>query len=117
MTHYLISLYQPDGVIPPQEFLDKVMADLGALETEIRTAGDWVFTGALHQPTTATVVRTEGDVVLTTDGPYVESNEHVGGFWVVDCPDLDAALNWATRISGITTLPTEVRPFQHVIAG
>jgi hypothetical protein len=114
MPHYLINLYQPDGVVPPQEFLDKVMADLGALAEEIRQGGQWVFSGGLHQPPSATVVRTAGEEVLITDGPYVEANEHVGGFWIVDSPDLDAALHWAERISGITTLPTEVRPFAFI---
>jgi hypothetical protein len=111
MTRYLINLYQPDGVIPPPEFLDKVMSDLGAVNDELRAAGQWVFSGALHQPSTATVVRTNGDDVLTTDGPYAEGSEHIGGFWIVDSPDLDAALGWAAKISGVTMLPTEVRPF------
>lgn len=114
MTHYLINLHQPNGVIPDQEFLDKVMAELGAVEEEIRAAGQWVFTGALHQPTASTVVRVKDDDVLTTDGPYAETNEHIGGFWVVDAPDLDAALHWASKISTATTLPTEVRPFHYV---
>jgi hypothetical protein len=115
MTHYVISLYQPDGVVPPQEVLDKVMVELGALAEEIRSAGQWVFSGALHQPPAATVVRVRGEDTLMTDGPYAEGNEHIGGFWIVDSPDLDAALGWASRISGATTLPTEVRPFAFVV--
>jgi hypothetical protein len=114
MAHYLINLVQPVGVVPAQEVLDKVMVELGAINEDIRAAGQWVFTGGLHQPGSSTVVRAKDDDVLVTDGPYAEGSEFVGGLWIVDAPDLDAALEWAGRISRATTLPTEVRPFQHV---
>ena len=112
MTRYLISLIQPVGEIPPPDVLDTVMADLDVVNKEIQAAGEWVFTGGLHQPDASTVVRLDAGEVLTTDGPYAESREFVGGLWIVDSPDLDAALGWAARITGATTLPTEVRPFQ-----
>jgi hypothetical protein len=83
------------------------MRDVDALAEEMKTAGVWVFAGGLHPPSTATVVR--GD--LTTDGPYTEAKEHLGGFTVIDAPDLDAALHWARKTSRATTLPIEVRPF------
>lgn len=114
MTRYMISLIQPVGAIPPQDVLDTVMADLDVVNKEIRATGEWVFTGGLHQPDASTVVRLDGAEVLTTDGPYAESREFVGGLWIVDSPDLDAALGWAARITAVTTLPTEVRPFQFV---
>jgi hypothetical protein len=112
VTRYLLSVYQPDGPVPEPEVLDKIMADLEVLNAEMRAAGAWVFAGALHPPTTATVVRSRDGQVLMTDGPYAEGKEHVGGFTVVDAPDLDAALAWAARLAEITTLPIEVRPFQ-----
>jgi hypothetical protein len=112
VTRYLLSVYQPDGPAPEPEVLDRIMADLAVLNAELRAAGAWVFTAGLHPPGTATVVRSRDGQVLMTDGPYTEGKEHVGGFTVVDAPDLDAALAWAARLAEATTLPIEVRPFQ-----
>ena len=113
MTRYLLSIIQPDGPVPEPEVLDKVMADLEVLNAEMRAAGAWVFAGGLHPPSTATVVRSRDGQVLMTDGPYAEGKEHVGGFTIVDVPDLDAALAWAGRLAEIIApLPIEVRPFQ-----
>jgi hypothetical protein len=112
MTQYLISMYQPDGIVPPKEVLDQVMADLGVINDDIRAAGGWVFTGGLHPTSTATVLSYQNGDVLMTDGPFIEGKEHLGGFWIVEAPDLDAALGWARRIVGVTRLPLEVRPFR-----
>ena len=112
MTRYLLTIYQPDGGPPPREFLEVVGRALHALNQEIKRAQGWVFAGALHPPGTATVVRGGGAEVVTTDGPYVEGKEHVGGFWIVEAPDLDVALGWARKAARATTLPIEVRPFQ-----
>ncbi|WP_410655471.1 YciI family protein [Amycolatopsis sp. lyj-112] len=113
MTQYLISLYQPDGPTPPPEFLEPVMRKIQALNEEMQAAGAWVFAAGLHPPTTATVLRAQesGDIVMT-DGPYVEGKEHLGGFTIIEAPDLDAALEWGRRVAEITYLPIEVRPFQ-----
>jgi hypothetical protein len=112
VTRYLLSVYQPDGPVPEPEVLDQIMADLEVLNAEMRAAGAWVFAGGLHPPSTATVVRSRDGEVLMTDGPYTEGKEHIGGFTVVDAPDLDAALAWAGRLAEATTLPIEVRPFR-----
>jgi len=112
VTRYLLSVYQPDGPVPEPEVLDQVMADLEVLNAEMRAAGAWVFAGGLHPPSTATVVRSRDGEVLMTDGPYTEGKEHIGGFTVLDAPDLNAALGWAARLAEATTLPIEVRPFQ-----
>ena len=112
MKQYLLSVYQPDGPVPPPEVLEPVMAELDALNTELKQAGAWVFAGGLHPPSTATVVRVSDGNALITDGPFAESKEHLGGFTIVRAPDLDAALAWGRRIAEITTLPVEVRPFQ-----
>jgi hypothetical protein len=117
VKHYLLSIYQPDDQTPEPELLDKVMSELEALNEEMRTAGAWVFTGGLHAASTATVVRDRGGEVLITDGPYTEGKEHVGGLWIIKAPDLDAALEWARRAAGATTLPIEVRPFHHESEG
>ncbi|MFD9741298.1 YciI family protein [Umezawaea sp. NPDC059074] len=112
MRQYLLSVYQPDGPIPGPEVLGPIMDDLTALDAEMRSTGTWVFTGGLFPPSTATVVRAKGDEVLTTDGPYVEAKEHVGGFTVIQAPDLDAALEWGRKMALASTLPIEVRPLQ-----
>jgi hypothetical protein len=88
------------------------MQDLDAINQEIKAAGGWVFTGGLHPPDTATMIRYADGEVLTTDGPFVEGKEYLGGFWIVEAPDLDAALAWGRKIVGVTTLPIEVRPFR-----
>jgi hypothetical protein len=112
MRQYLLSIYQPEGEPPPEVDLERIGRDLDALNAEMKAAGAWVFANGLHPPSTATVVRVEDGDVLTTDGPYLESKEHVGGFTIVDAADLDAALAWASRIAAITGLPVEVRPFR-----
>jgi hypothetical protein len=112
MKHYLLSIYQPDGPPPPDVDLTRVMTEVRALEDEMRAAGVWVFSDGLHAPETATVVRYRDGGLLTTDGPYVEGKEHLGGFTIIRAPDLDAALEWGRRTAAATALPVEVRPFQ-----
>jgi hypothetical protein len=112
VKQYLLSVYQPDGPAPPAEELERISADLGALNAEIRRAGAWVFAGGLHPPSTATVVRVSDGEALVTDGPFAEGKEHIGGFTIVRAPDLDAALEWGRRLAEATGLPIEVRPFQ-----
>ena len=112
MKQYLLSVYQPAGPIPPPEVLDKISRDLDALHQELKAAGAWVFAGGLHAPSTATVVRLQDGDVLTSDGPFAEGKEHLGGFTIVKAPDLDSALEWGCKLTRATTLPIEVRPFQ-----
>ncbi len=117
MKQYLLSVYQPEGGPPPPEVLGKVMRDLDALNQQLKAAGAWVFAGGLHPPSTATVVRFQDGDVLTTDGPFAEGKEHLGGFTIVKAPDLDAALEWGRKLARATTLPIEVRPFQDEAEG
>ena len=112
MKQYLLSVYQPEGPMPPPEFLGKVMQRVEALRQEMKDAGAWVFAGGLHPPSTATVVRLQDGEVLTTDGPYVEGKEHVGGLTVITAPDFDTALGWARKLARALTIPVEVREFQ-----
>src|SRR5690242_17745729 len=79
VKQYLLSIYQPDGEPPPREVLEPIMRDVAVLVDEIKAAGAWVFNGGLHPPSTATVLRLRDGEVLTTDGPYAEGKEHVGG--------------------------------------
>ena len=112
MKQYLLSVYQPDGDPPPPDELNAIMQRVHALRAELKAAGAWVFSGGLHAPSTATVVRVKDGDVITTDGPYVEGKEHIGGFTIITAPDLDAALEWARKAARAITLPIEVRPFQ-----
>jgi hypothetical protein len=112
MPQYLLAMYQPTGATLQPERLEPIMRDLGVVNDELRAAGAWVFAGGLHDPGASTVVRAEDDDVLMTDGPFAESKEHLGGFTIVDAPDLDAALRWAGKIARASTLPIEVRPFR-----
>jgi len=114
MTQYLMAIYQPDGGTPPPEVLESVGRDLHVLNQEIKAAGAWVYSGGLHPPSTATVIRVRDRDLVTTDGPYVEGKEHIGGFWIIEAPDLDSVLGWARKAARATTLPIEVRPFQDV---
>jgi hypothetical protein len=122
MSRYLLSIYQPDRDPPPPQLLEPLMRDINALIQDAKAAGVWVFNGGLHPPGTATVVRYKGGDALVTDGPFAEGKEHVGGFLVIEVPDLDAALEWGRKLAQALTLPghedqgglpIEVRPFQH----
>ena len=112
MKQYLLSMYQPEGPIPPPEVLGPVMEKLGVLRRELQDQDAWVFGNGLHAPETATVLRPKDGEVLVTDGPFVEGKEYLGGVTIIKAPDLDAALAWARRYAEITGLTMEVRPFQ-----
>jgi len=111
MTQYLLSVYDTPGAVPPEQ-LEDTYRDVDVLNEELKAAGAWVFAGGLHPPSTATVVRVKDGEVLTTDGPYPEGAEHIGGFWIIDAADLDAALAWARKATVACANPVEVRPFQ-----
>jgi hypothetical protein len=110
MKQYLLGIYQPDGEPGPEVDLDTIMRDLRAVNDEMRAAGAWVFAAGLHAASSATVVRQQDGEMLTTDGPYLEGKEHLGGFTIIEAPDLDAALEWARKVARASTLPIEVRP-------
>ncbi len=111
MSSYLLSVYQPEGPAPAPEVLATIEADLEALNADMQRAGVWVFADGLLPPSSATVLRARDGQVLITDGPFAEAKEHLGGFTIIDVPDLDAALEWGGRLAAATTLPIEVRPF------
>ena len=113
MTQYLLSVVTPaEGAEPPNpDQLTEIMARVEAVQTRVREAGAWVFAGGLAAPSSATVLRPEGDEVLTVDGPFAEGKEYVGGFSVIEVADLDEALRWAREYVAAIGLPIEVRPF------
>ncbi len=111
-AYYLLSVVQPAGGTPPDaEGMARITENLHAFHQELKDAGAWVFAGGLAAPSTATVLRDKNGEVLTTDGPYIESKEYLGGLCIVKAPDLDAALEWGRKALRATTLPIEVRPF------
>ncbi|MET7394525.1 YciI family protein [Dactylosporangium sp. NPDC005572] len=113
MPHYLLSVVEPSfGDPPPPADLEKIMAQVDRFDREMREAGVWVFSGGLHPPATASTLRPKGEDVLVSDGPFIEGKEHLGGFSIIDVPDLDAALEWGRKAVAATTLPVEVRPFR-----
>ena len=112
MKQYLLSVYQPEGDPPPPDELNAIMQRVHALEAELKAAGVWVFSGGLHAPSTATVVRVKDGDVITTDGPYVEGKEHIGGFTIIRAADHDESLACGSKLARATTLPIEVRPIR-----
>jgi hypothetical protein len=120
MTQYLLSMHSVEGEAREpmtEEEMRQFMERVNVLEEEMKSAGAWLFGGALHEPDTATVVRESNGEVLTTDGPFAEAREHLGGFYIVDAADLDAALGWASKVTTAIKHPIEVRPFRHVSEG
>jgi hypothetical protein len=112
MKQYLLSVCYPAGSTQPApEVLKKIMSDVGAVRKEMQGAGVWVFSGGLYPATSATVLRQQGGEIMTTDGPFVESKEQIGGITILKLPDLDAALSWGRKLARATTTPIEVRPF------
>ena len=117
MGQYLLSVHSVEGEVRDpmsEEEMRQFMERVGVLEQEMKSAGAWLFGGALHEPDTATVVRVSDGEVLTTDGPFAEAKEHLGGFYIIEADDLDAALVWASKTTAAVAKPIEVRPFRHV---
>lgn len=117
MTQYLLSVWHdrdatPEDIYPTEADRDAAFAATGVFNDEIQASGNWVFAGGLHPPATATVVDGTGADVVMTDGPFSESKEQIGGFWVIEAADLDAALAIAARGSKACRGRVEVRPFQ-----
>lgn len=112
MTRYLMSVCYPAGsTAPSREELEVITREVTEVHRQLQAEGAWVFGGGLHDPSTATVVTARDGSALTTDGPFIDTKEVIGGLSIVDLPDLDAALRWAERMSAATTCPIEVRPF------
>ncbi|MDH4119520.1 MAG: YciI family protein [Acidimicrobiia bacterium] len=114
MSQYLLSLHAVKGESRgPQshEEMESFMERIEALETDMRASGAFLFTGGLHGPDAATVVRRSEGELLLTDGPFSESKEHLAGFYVIEAADLDAAIEWAGKVVDCIGAPIEVRPF------
>src|SRR6266568_8444355 len=117
MAQYLLSAHSVEGEVREpmsEEEMRQGFKQVGILEAEMKSAGAWLFGGRLHEPDTATVVRISNGEVMTTDGPFVESKEHLGGFYIIQADNLDAALAWATKVTKTIQRPIEVWPFVDV---
>jgi len=117
MTQYFLAVNHDEADVARMaamtpEQLQPVFEAVEAFNESVRAAGAWVFAGGLHEREASTVVDFTGDAPIVTDGPYSESKEYLGGFWVIEAADLDAALEWAKQGSKACGGPVEVRPFQ-----
>jgi hypothetical protein len=114
MTQYLLSVFITDEGLSQfsDEEIQQAYADVDVVNNEMMDKGAWVFGGGLHPADTATTVRSENGRTLVTDGPYVETKEYLGGFWIIEAADMDAALAWAEKATVACRGPVEVRPFQ-----
>ncbi|KQY60602.1 hypothetical protein ASD11_02740 [Aeromicrobium sp. Root495] len=115
MTQYMLSVHH-DGTEDfssiDEATMQKMFADVDAFNTELQASGSWVFAGGLQPIEASTTVDATGAEPILTDGPFSESKEFLGGFWIIDVADLDAALDWARRGSAACQGKVEVRPFQ-----
>ena len=114
MAQYLLSVHTTEGVTRQpmsDEQMQGFMRKVGELEEEMKAAGAWVYGGRLHDTDTATVVRVDGGETLTTDGPFAEAKEHLGGFYIVNSEDIDEAISWASKTAACVGQAIEVRPF------
>jgi hypothetical protein len=114
MAQYLFSTYSVEGGGRPEmteEEMQQGWQKILVLEQEMKSVNALVFSGRLLEPETATVVSVSDGELMTTDGPFAESKEHLGGFYIIDAPDLDAALAGAAKTTEAIGHPIEVRPF------
>lgn len=112
MKQYLLSVcYPAGGTQPPPDALARIMRDVIAVQKEMQAAGVWMFSGGLTPSSSATVLRHQGDGLITTDGPFIESKEQIGGITIIKVSDLDAALAWGRKLARAIGTPIEVRPF------
>lgn len=111
MAQYFLSVMGTEGdVDPTPEEMQRIMRDVDVFNEKLEKTGAWVFAGGLHEVSTSTVVDGTGTDVVTTDGPFSESKEFIGGFWIIKADDLDAALKLAAEGSKACGGPVEVRP-------
>jgi hypothetical protein len=109
---YLLAVHNVDGApTPSAEEMQRAFAQTDRINAELQSAGAWVFGGGLLPTESATVVRVQNGATTMTDGPFAETKEQLGGFWVIRCDDLDQALAWAEKCAEACMNPVEVRPF------
>jgi hypothetical protein len=110
MTQYLVAIHHPDGFEPFSE-PEETHRDISALNADMQAAKVIVFVGGLASVRDARSIRVRSGTPVVTDGPYLETKEHIGGFWVLNCKTLDEALAWGRKAAIACRTPVEVRPF------
>ena len=112
MTQYLVAIHHPDDYDPAAVEDEAMVRDIDVLNEEMEAAGVRMFAGGLHPASSAMSLRAQPDgTVLITDGPYLKTKEHVGGFWILEAANLDEALAWGRKAAVACRAPVEVRPF------
>ena len=112
MTQYMLAVHMTEAdETPAQEDLDRMYKAVDDFNEKVRSEGAWVFAGGLQPIEAATTVDGTKPEPIVTDGPFAESKEYLGGFWIIEAPDLDAALTWAKEGSAACEAKVEVRPF------
>jgi hypothetical protein len=116
MSQFMLAVYSSDEPREPmtREEMAAGFALVDALEDEMRASNTLVYSGRLLDADRAKVVRPRRRMGKTTDGPFIETKEHIGGFYIIEAPDLDAALAWASKVTDAIDTPIEVRPFMDV---
>jgi hypothetical protein len=113
MPQYMLSVHHVEGEeMPSMEEMQPIFEAVSRFNQKVMDAGVWVFGGGLMPRETATTVDNTGAEAIVSDGPFAESKEWLGGFWIIESPDLDAALKWASEASEACAGKVEVRPFQ-----
>jgi hypothetical protein len=117
MTQYLLSVWhkadvETEPVYQDPESMQRAFAQVEAFNEDLQASGAWVFGGGLQPASSATVITATDIGMSMTDGPYAESKEDIGGFWIIEATDFDAAAEWARKGSVACMNPVEVRPFQ-----
>jgi hypothetical protein len=120
MAQYLLSVWHDEEYEVEFESPEaqRIGAQVGAVNEEMQATGTWVFANGLQPASSATVLRSTGGArgeVSMTDGPYAESKEQMGGFWVIEAPDFDTALEWGRKAAAACEAPVELRPFQDLV--
>ena len=111
MKQYMLAVHATEGAPASNEDMQIAYAQVEKVNAELQSTGTWVFGGGLLPADSATVVRVEDGRATMTDGPFAETKEQLGGFWVIRCADLDQALVWAEKCAAACMAPVEVRPF------
>ncbi|WP_432856052.1 YciI family protein [Amycolatopsis sp. CA-161197] len=114
MKQYLLAVQLDESKPEPEEDFEPMLARTGKVTEDMKSAGVWVFVGGLEPSHASTVVRPGDGRVTITDGPFAETKEQLGGFWVIRCEDLDQALAWAEKCALACGQAIEVRPFGEV---
>jgi len=113
MPQFLLTLHSSTEARPQmsREEMERSWSEIQSVNEALKSSGAWVYGGRLDEPSEAKVVRPRNSRIRVTDGPFIEAKEQIGGFYIIEAADLDAALDWASRTSDAVRRPIEVRRF------